>query len=71
MFNKHLIKVILSFCGMILLGLITLVVINSLNEKNIVKEQAGKVSPESEVNKPVTLPPINASSTKVKSPIKR
>ena len=56
---------------MILLGLITLVVINSLNEKNIVKEQAGKVSPESEVNKPVTLPPINASCTKVKSPIKR
>lgn len=56
---------------MILLGLITLVVINSLNEKNIVKEQVGKVSPESEVNKPVTLPPINASSTKVKSTIKR
>ena len=30
MFNKHLFKVIISFCGVIAVGLILLVVFNSL-----------------------------------------
>jgi hypothetical protein len=35
MFNKHLFKVIAGFCGMILLGLISLVIINSLKSNNV------------------------------------
>lgn len=34
MFDSHLFKVVASFCGMILLGLITLVVIDSFKAKN-------------------------------------
>lgn len=34
MFSKHLFKVIISFCGMIILGLATLVIIDSFKEKN-------------------------------------
>ncbi len=32
MFNKHLLKVILGFCGVIILGLISLVFIESFKE---------------------------------------
>ena len=56
MFNRHLLKVILGFCGMILVGLILLVVINSY--KNDTSDQQAQVPI-------VTPPPVNKVPIKV------
>lgn len=54
MFNKHLFKVILGFCGMIILGLGFLVIIDSMRDK-----------PKADENK-VNLPRVQAE-TEVKA----
>jgi hypothetical protein len=60
MFNRHLVKVILGFCGMILFGLISLVVIDSFKDKE--PAQVIKVTP------PVEPTPKPQS---VKKPVKK
>ncbi|MDE2030813.1 MAG: hypothetical protein KGI58_00935 [Patescibacteria group bacterium] len=34
MFNKHLFKVVIGFCGMIIIGLVVLVVIDSFKQED-------------------------------------
>jgi len=50
MFNSHLVKVIVGFCGMILLGLISLTIIDSLQQKD--------QQPNASVPTATTLPPV-------------
>jgi hypothetical protein len=61
MVNSHFFKVLIGFCGMILLGLISLVIIDSLKQKDqgVVQNQ--------QIQKQGTLPPI---SNQAKTPIK-
>lgn len=63
MFNSHLFKVIIGFCGVIVLGLISLVFIDSLKERDIgvkaeipvVETQASTQTPtDSKSTKPTT-----------------
>lgn len=58
MLSKHLLKVIIGFCGMIILGLVTLVIVDSLKDK-------GKPAQAS----PVVLPVATPAPTKV--PVKK
>jgi hypothetical protein len=51
MFDRHVLKVIIGFCGMILLGLISLVIIDSLQPK---QEATNSVNQP----KTSTLPPV-------------
>ena len=59
MFTKHLLKVILGFCAMILLGLASLIAINSLSGSQTQAQSSPKMAdttpPKYSV---VTLPPI-------------
>jgi hypothetical protein len=57
MFTKHLVKVILGFCAMILLGLASLVVINSMGSE-VVTPNPVQVPGEVRSSTAVTLPPI-------------
>lgn len=67
MFNKHLFKVIIGFCVVILFGLISLVVLNSLKDDAAMKanSQAEAVLPPVEVNN------TNKSTIQNKTPIKK
>ncbi len=72
MFNKHLFKVIAGFCGMIILGLILLVIIDSYQPKNKVSKVVPEVQATNNINskpKSVTLPSVKKST--VSTPKKR
>jgi hypothetical protein len=60
MFNSHLFKIIAAFCGMIILGLISLVVIDTYKSKEIAKKnqimseaQASNTKTQTEQVKPL------------------
>lgn len=63
MFNKHLFTVILGFCGMILLGLISLTIIDSLSRDQTAQTAMEKASqkPTQKTATDVVLPPIKKS----------
>ncbi len=52
MFNSHLLKVLVGFCGVILLGLISLVIIDSMKEKD-----KTATAPQTTISTSTTLPP--------------
>ena len=54
MFNKHLLKVILGFCGVIILGLVSLVFIDSCKEERATVKAENPV-PDASVTK---IPPV-------------
>lgn len=60
MFNKHLFTVILGFCGMILVGLISLTIIDSLTRDQTDQQAMQKASqkPAQKYSGDVILPPI-------------
>lgn len=59
MFSKHLLKVIIGFCGMIIFGLVSLVIVDSFKEEN--KSQMVTPAPVIEkVNSPVQTPAVPA-----------
>ncbi len=62
MFNKHLLKVIIGFCGMIILGLILLVFIDSFKTKDNTTNPAPQVTDNKKM--PTVLPPINKAPSK-------
>lgn len=71
MLSSHLFKVVIGFCGMILLGLILLVVIDSYKPKNKVSEvvvpevqATNNTTPQS---KSVTTPSIKKPNPQKKS----
>lgn len=53
MFSKHLLKVIIGFCGMIILGLATLVVIDSFKDE---EQNQQATAPSVENTNPVKVP---------------
>ena len=57
MFNKHLLKVLLGFCAMILVGLVSLVIINSLSNDQTTQATVQRPTQGSSPTS-VTLPPI-------------
>lgn len=59
MFSSHLIKVIVAFCGMIVFGLASLVIIDSFKDKE-----------EDQVASPVVAEPVVLPKTEVKIPTK-
>jgi len=61
MFNRHLLKTILSFCAVIISGLVLLVVLDSYKEK----EQ------EAAASKVVPAPVIPIPKVETKTPIKK
>lgn len=76
MFNGHLLKVIVGFCGVIILGLISLVFIDSFKEKDIDKkakapiietQAATKTPVDSRTTKPVSTTPTKKSTPTTKS----
>lgn len=72
MFNSHLLKVILGFCGVIILGLISLVFIDSLKEKDNTTAQAPIVETEISTKSTADLKntkPITNPATK--TPLKK
>ncbi len=68
MFSKHLFKVIISFCGMIILGLAMLVIIDSFKEKNTneIVDNQSSVGTEDSKMAPVKV----QSSLKKSTPIR-
>lgn len=66
MFTKHLFKVIIGFCGMILLGLITLVVFDTYKEAD--KKPAAVIQTpviETNVTQPQQAPKPKTTQKKV------
>lgn len=62
MFSKHLLKVIIGFCGMIIFGLVTLVIVDSFKDKGAVAA----------VNSPVSQAPVTATpKPPKKAPVKK
>ncbi len=66
MFNSHLLKVILGFCGVILAGLISLVIIDSFKDKDVVVRAEAPTAGTYQNTKsaPIKLPPIKNIPTK-------
>lgn len=62
MFSKHLLKVIIGFCGMIILGLATLVIIDSFKDKKI--NEDANISPVNVENSKQTPTKVQPSSKK-------
>ena len=76
MFNKHLLKVIIGFCGMITLGLVSLVIIDSFKLKNQEPAQAVTSFPPQQIPQPEVKPkpPIKKSApakTPTTKPVQR
>ncbi len=61
MFNRHLLKVIIGFCGMIVFGLILLVFIDSFKTKD---DPTLQVTENKKM--PTILPPIDKTKTPIK-----
>lgn len=64
MFTKHLLKVIIGFCGMIIFGLVSLVVIDHFKST---EKEATAITPTPEVK---VLPKTPVKSTNKKSQTK-
>jgi hypothetical protein len=72
MFNGHLVKVIVGFCGVIILGLISLVFIDSLKEKdNDAKAEAPIVETQAATKTPVDSKTTSTTPTKKPTPTKK
>lgn len=68
MFTKHLLKVIIGFCGMIIFGLFSLVIFDSIKDKN----QSATVTPALKVVPPAVkeAPKPQTKTTTNKAPVK-
>lgn len=64
MFNSHLFKVLVGFCGMIIIGLISLVIINSL--------KISDTNPKANADTPMPIkvsPPKTSATQASKTPV--
>ncbi len=69
MFNRHLFKVILGFCGVIIFGLISLVFIDSLKGRDVdVKAEVPVVEIESSTKIPIDTKSTQTTTTKKPAP---
>ena len=65
MFNKHLFKVIAGFCAMIIVGLVSLVVIDSFKGK---EQKASSATAVEEAPVSTTLPLVKKDAPAKKAP---
>jgi hypothetical protein len=68
MFSTHLFKVIASFCGVILFGLISLVIIDSLKNKEATALQN---TPTVKTTNSITLPAVKSTEPPAKPAAKK